>query len=569
MDGSQEELQRRVAELEARVAWLMARAEAPPAPLPRVHPAPQPSPTQVSPPKARVPRFSPVVLIAAIGAVIFLLGALFFLHLAIQRGWIGAELRLVMGLLVGCTLGGAAGLMILRRSPQLGSCLLLAGLGTLVFTLRWGAFNLHLVPTWLGFGGSVLAALYAGGLASRTRFSPPLWIGLLVGFLAPLLFSQGGHHEVGLAIYLVALMAVALAVPYLARIGARWATVRWLAVLGTWLLLALACSGVPRAEAGVLLGLLILHLLLAGFWIWLPGQGEARPGSPTLLWFLVNLAFSSLAWGLWLRMGLSGELFCGPVLGVAALNLALVRPVRVRLGGHGGDLGLLVLAAGHLAVAVPIVLAWRWVGLFWGGFALALSLAVEACTRHEGWAEERRPLQILAGGMALLATLTWGVHTAQLARVSQLTPFANRAFAEAVLVGSAWGLLTRRRGFLGVSGVILAELIGNIALALELSRAIRTAGGSALAASIGMTLVWAASGALQWLLGLSGEGATRRVFAVSGYVWLGIAGLKLILVDMAEVGAILRALVFLGVGVIFLAAALTGNRLRAGRKDGV
>ena len=42
-----------------------------------------------------------MVWIAGIAASIFLLGAIFFFRWAVERGWVGAELRFLLGLLVG------------------------------------------------------------------------------------------------------------------------------------------------------------------------------------------------------------------------------------------------------------------------------------------------------------------------------------------------------------------------------------------------------------------------------------------------------------------------------------
>lgn len=578
MSESITDIQERLSRLEEQVAWLMAQAKGAKAPeetsphdmagpdlTPLARPQPPVLPPPIPPKTASGP--SPILLIAAIGAVIFLLGAVFFLHLAIQRGWIGPEMRFVLGLVVGGGLAAASAAMILGRSPQLGSCILLAGLGTLMFTLRWGSINQGMIPVALGFAGSAVAAAFAGGLAGRSRFAPPLWVGLLAGLLAPLVFSQGGHHEIALTLYLAALMGAALLVPYVSGIGARWGVARWMAVVGTWLLVAVSCLGVQRIDAGTLMALLVLHYVLAGLWIWLP-RHEERPSSPTLLWFLVSLTATSLAWLLWKKLHLAHEWFCAPVLLVAAINLGMVKPLRERLQGHGADLGLLVLAAGHLALAVPIALDWKWVGLLWGLFALGLAWAVKYADEHPDWeAEEVRSLLLLAVGMSILATGTWMIHTAQFFERAGVTPFLNRVFGEAVLASLAWGLLARRGGVLRVFGFVLVEIIVNIALALEVSRGVRWAGGTGLGASIAMTLVWAGSGAVQWLRSLSVK-EDALALSVAGYVWLGVASLKLILVDMSGVDAILRALAFLGVGVIFLVAALTANRIRLARKEG-
>jgi len=566
-----EDIQARLSRLEAEVAQLSARlraqeSAATPAPTsPRPLP-PRPAPVRKEPSEPR----NPVVIVAAVGAGIFLLGAVFFLHLAIQRGWIGPEMRFLLGLVVGGTLTAWAAKLVLGESRALGACLLLAGLGTLVFSLRVGSFNYHFFPPALGLAGTALATLVAGGLAARARFSPVMALSLVVGFLAPLIFSQGGHHEIALSIYLSVLVAASLAVPYLAQVGARWTLVRWLLLVGTWGLVAGACSEVQILDAPVLMALLAFHLLLAGLWIWLP-RIEEVPTTPVVLWFLLNLAFTSLLWVLWLRLDWMREGFTVPVILIALLNLLLVKPVRTRLGSRRGDLGLLVLAVGHLALAVPVALDWAWVGPLWGLFALGLAWAVGYTQRHPDWGEEEvLAMRLLAIGMSLLATGTWLFHLTGAFLFSgdrQHLPFFNRPFLEGLLASLAWLLLIKDSarpskilGFLGL------QIVGALTLAFELAHLVRYAGGSNRAGSVVITVVWTLLGAGQWLRSLTLEEG-RRPIAIAGYIWLAVASFKLIALDLSSVDTPQRALAFLAVGAVFLAAALIANQVKRQRGE--
>jgi len=578
MSDPLQDLQERLSRLEELVARLVEKVDAPPAsalprPPPRVivkPPPPPSSPSWLPLPPPRLPRpQNPIVYVAAGGAGIFLIGAIFFLHWSIQQGWIGPEFRFVLGLLVGGGLAAGAARLILGDNPKLGVCLLLAGLGTVLFTLRWGAFEYHFYPAPLGLAGAACCVLLAGGLAGRARSGAALSVALVAGFLSPLVFSEGGHHEVALAVYLAVLMGAALAVPYLAR-GARWSVSRWLAVAGTWLLLAGSCQAVGRADATILLALLALHYLLAGLWIWLPGLREERPSTPTLLWFTASLAAMTLTWTLWRLLRWPTPWFAAPVLLLAALNLLMVKPLRRHLGSRQADLGLLILAAGHLALAVPIALDWAWVGPLWGLFALASAWAVNHAEEATDWEDdELRALLILALGMAALATLRWAFHAVDwLGFGGHPAPLFNANFLEGLLAAGAWALLVRRGKGTALESFICLEIVGNVVLAMELGRIVRYAGGEARMASIVVTLAWALGGALQWLGSLSGERTkVQRMLAVAGYAWLGIASCKLLLVDLSGADTPKRALAFLGVGAIFLTAALVANRARQKRKE--
>jgi hypothetical protein len=510
-----------------------------------------------------------VVWIAGAGASIFLVGAIFFFRWAIQQGWLGAELRFLMGLLAGAVIAALAAKLILGHNRPLGVALLLAGLGTLQFTFRAGAMAYHFYPASLGLAAVALVTLVAGGLAARGRSGGALTVALVSGLAAPLVFSQGGHHEVALAIYLAVLMAAALAVPYLAGTGGVWHGARWTALIGTWLLLLSACAEVTKADATMLAGLLVLHLALAGCWSWLPGR-EEKPGTPTVLWLVASILATSYGWLLWKQLGLAPEAFALPVLAIATLNLALVKPLRRRLESRQADWGLLALAAGHLALAVPVALAWRWVGPLWGAFALGLAWASLKAEAGD-FTQEATALRWLAAGMALLTTLRWAIHGLDglFSFGGGLTPVFNPAFAEGALASVAWFLLTRRGGPLGLISFLALEVTANVTLAFEAARLVqwlqapRAPGwgwGPSRAASIAMTLVWALSGAWQWMRGLGQRDTARRALLAAGYAWMGIASFKLIVSDLDRADTPLRALAFLGVGAIGMAAAILAHR---------
>jgi hypothetical protein len=512
-----------------------------------------------------------VVWIAGIAASIFLLGTIFFFRWAIQQGWVGAELRFLLGLVVGGAIAAFSAKLILSDSRRLGVALLLAGLGTLQFTFRAGVMEYHFYAAPLGLAATALVTLVAGALAARSRSGSALAVALVSGLAAPLVFSQGGHHEVALAIYLAALMAASLAVPYLARTGGTWHGARWTALLGVWLLLLPACMEALKADVPALGLLLTLHLLLAGLWAWLPGTEEI-PATPTVLWLVASILGTTYGWVLWQRLGLAVEAFAVPVIAVAALNLGLVKPLRQRMEGRRADWGLLALAAGHLALAVPVALAWRWVGPLWGAFALGLAWAARKA-EDSAFAEEATALRWLAAALALLTTLRWGFHGIDgfISHGGPSMPFLNSAFAEGLLASAAWWMLTRRGGPLSTIAFLALEVTANVTLAFEAARLVQSSQGSAdlgynlgygpsRAASIAMTLVWALSGAVQWMLGLGRKDAARRPLMIAGYVWMGLASFKLIVADLDNASTPLRALAFLGVGGIGMVAAILANR---------
>lgn len=604
------EVLERLSRLEARVEGLAAALQEMQARMPSAfgqHPgSPGPQPMQENlnrpvPPrgpyiqvqKPTAPRpaaskpINPIIWIATAGSILFLIGAAFFLHWSIQRGWLGPELRFLMGLVGGGAISALAARTMLKDNARLGIALLLAGLGTLIFTFRWGAFEYHFFPPAFGFVATLTCVLLAGGLSARIKSGGALSVALIAGFLAPLIFSTGNHHEVVLAVYLTVLMGGCLAIPYVSGVGGRWMGSRWLALTGTWALMAGACLNARSSDAPALLALLAFHLLLSGLWIWLPRQGE-RPSSPITLWALAQITCTALVAYLWRQeLHWMPEALSVPILGLAALNLALVKPVRARLDNRQADFGLLALSAAYLALAVPVALDWRWVGPLWGVFALGMAWAAGHLENNGDWEQEDiRALRRLAVGLALAATLRWLTHgtscwdfsrgpvldlpygfpdaypSTYYPSKSWLTPFFNTRFAEGALSAAAWALLIRAGGAFRTLGALGLQLVGGITLSLELAHLTRHLGGSFRTASIVLTLTWAILGASQWLLGLKRSEYAKALMA-AGYTWLGLASVKLIFIDLAHSNTPVKALAFLGVGAIFLTAALVGNKLRS------
>ncbi|HEU4951236.1 MAG TPA: DUF2339 domain-containing protein [Holophagaceae bacterium] len=557
-------LQARVEALEAQLARFAAPRPAAPAGAPSTPGTPRPQAARVplpAPPPAE-PRkpANPGLIIALLGAGLFLLGAIFFLGWSIQQGWLGPAPRMGLGLLAGAGMAAGAARLILKGTRKLGVCVLAAGLGTFMLSLYYGSASAHLISPGLGFGGTAVAVVFAGALAARAKSGGALGAALIVGCLAPIAFSEGGHHEIALAVYLAALLGAALLVPMLSGTGGRWLGSRILAFLGINALLCAACLDVLKADTGTLLALLALHGLLAGLWLWLPKHPE-RPIGALLLWMLEDAALAGLAWAVWRQGGWMTEGFAGPLLLLGAVNLALVKPLRARLGDRSADLGLLALAAAHLALALPVALAWSWAGLSWGLLALCFAAAAALAEDREDEGLKPLHLQLLALGFSLLASGRWLAAAVDQWDASSVSPFFNAAFATGLLAFGAWALMARK-GTLRILGFLGAEGLGHILLPLEIAYALSKDGAPWHRAGLAFTFTWALSGATHWLLSLRREGPEGTALAAAGYVWLGLASLKLIVVDLSGANLGWRALAFLLVGGLFLAAALLGQRLR-------
>ncbi|MCG8593347.1 MAG: DUF2339 domain-containing protein, partial [Kiloniellales bacterium] len=155
-----------------------------------------------------------------VGALALALGGAFLVKVSIDRGWLGAGLRVTAGFLFGLACVGA-GEWLRRRPLQKAIASLrpdyvppaLAGAGLFVaFASLYAAYGLY------GFLGPPaafldLAAVALGGIALSLLQGPVIaLIGLLGGFATPLLVSTDSPQPWPLFLYLLVISAAALGV---------------------------------------------------------------------------------------------------------------------------------------------------------------------------------------------------------------------------------------------------------------------------------------------------------------------------------------------------------------------
>jgi uncharacterized membrane protein len=192
LEQRQEELERRLAQLEG---------------VPR--PAPVPSPV-VKPERPRAKRFEArtgMAWINRIGAVTLALGAAFFFNYAVEAGWLGVSLRVLLGVATGSAFLIAADW--LSRQGQRTFAQGLGGAGVAILYLSfWAAWRLyHLVPYAAAFVLMAAATVAAIALSIRCASEAIAALGFLGGYVTPLLLWTGEDRPWFLLGYLLLLGA--------------------------------------------------------------------------------------------------------------------------------------------------------------------------------------------------------------------------------------------------------------------------------------------------------------------------------------------------------------------------
>ena len=371
-------LERRIHKLEAPAAPKHAEAPAPaPAPAPKPTPPRTPSAAPPPPPPARRPARSfdwgrtvsaadlmGAKALAFAGGVVTLLGVVFFFVLAVNRGWIGPELRVACGGIASALVFGG-GVWLRRRYGRTYSALSAVGVGiagayaTLLAAVS--LYDLISKPVALVVAGAIAAV----GVGLSLAWSEEIVAGFgLIGAMAvpATLVFQGGLQQVG-----TAFVAIVFAGAAVVAVRERW-----------WKLLqAAALVSVPQALAQVAqahaphAGIVVLAL---AFWLLYLGAGLAfqwRLGAA-----LVSAPASFLTGGAVFGAVSAALLYDGvregvALLVVAGVYLALAAGLFRRLREPALLLGALGLAA--TAVGVAQVLSGSSVAYAWAAEAAVLA----------------------------------------------------------------------------------------------------------------------------------------------------------------------------------------------------
>lgn len=577
----QDRLEQQVAELAAKLSAIERQLSSAASPmLSPAHDAspPPPRPASIAP---RAPILPPPgrpslenrlgsQVFNRIGIVALLIGATWFLKLAVDNQWIGAGGRVLIGLLAG------AGLVLwserFRRKgfPAFSYSLKAIGTGVLYLAL-WSSFQLyHLLPGVAALGAMLLVTAWNAYMAWSQDAELLAAYALAGGLSTPLLLSTGGNHEIFLFTYL---LAIDLACVTLSRLKS-WPRLLMAALPAT---VAYFIGWYTSFYAPPELGLTSLFVLLffatfsAAVFNRRPNDTlafeSARPRTdlitPILLPF-ANAAFLSLALYSALRDAGHHDLLPWLMVALSAMYLGLLRlpQAPVTAAVH------LSLAIVFLTIAIPlkangsgITIGWlvEGVALLW--VSIRLPLSAIGADLGPG-----RVLRILAAAAQLLGFS--GVVTGLVSQsLYGRSSFFKHAIVTALagLASFALVVVIARRTRTSASdavpslaqvaaGAIIAfNLIAVLAGVVEInSRDFSGAADTALDRALAVSAFLMVYGALLLAVGFWQRSAFIRWQALLLLVFT-IA--KTFLYDMRNLSQGYRVLSFLGLGALLMAVS--------------
>lgn len=555
-------LDQRLRGLEGEAARLRADLDAALGVRPRIAPPVAPAATAApvraasTPPPSSLPApkpgFSLEVFFAGrglqvVGLVLVLVGAAFFLNLAFTRGWIGPAERIVLGLVAGVVLIGVGARGLRSRGTPVCEGLIGLGGGILYLSL-WAAVavfpQLH-VGRSAAFVAMVAVTATLTVLAAVRRSERVALLGLVGGFLTPLLLSSDTPQRAILAAYVLVLGVAFSALAVRARFRFVEATVFIASVL---YLPVFAVTGDGwRAAPAYGVATAIFALYAVAFTV---SALRERDGSNAMVLRVVLLTVDALVYAAMLGVIFADDL---TRLGVTLLALAAAMLIAARFvtGARSMTRTFAYLALSAVTLALPAL-------LHQDAYALLDAFALEGAILTVLGARGTDAVVEVAGFVMIGIVALWLLLLMASAQPAG-SPLNSLALSTAITVAAAAVARREARATASVAANatgwnVAGTVIANGLALAGLSRFVLDAlGGPSWNVAISsqvhvvMSLVWTTYAATLFGLGLSrGSALLQRL----GLILLGVTILKVFTVDTSTVDVAWRIVSFVVLGLV-------------------
>lgn len=305
--------------------------------------------------------------LARIGSFALVIGVGFFLKLAFDNNWIGETGRVALGFALGLALLGA-GEYTQRRYPIWSQPITGGGIAILYLAI-FAAFAFYgLILPLLALGLALLVTATAAGLALRYESITIAILGLIGGFLTPVLLGERLPNQRILLAYVLVLDLGVLAL-------ATFRNWRWFTLLGLLGSLALFGFWLDRLEPPLLLsqaGITAIFIIFMGATTLFHIVWKRAPGPLDQSLMVINAAaYFGVSYGLLFdeyRPWMGGfTLLLAVIYGM--LGYAVLRRSREQVYLSLFSLGIALI---FLTIAVPVQLGGPWISIAWSVEAAVL-----------------------------------------------------------------------------------------------------------------------------------------------------------------------------------------------------
>jgi len=357
---------------------------------------PSPRPVSVAPgaPPKRGPSEMEVQVgqkwLLIVGILTMVFGVGYFLKYSFEQGWVGPEGRVAMAYLWGIAFL-VAGDRFRMKFERFGLFLIGGGIAVLYFS-AFAAFQLyHLFTQTASFSIMVLITVLASVLAIRYDTKGLAVLGLVGGFLTPVLLSTGQDNQIALMTYLAILNFGLLGIAF----HRKWDILNTLGFIFTYLLYA-AWHAQHYHDSKFWPAILFLNVFFLIYAV-VPFAYQVRKGGHSGGRELALMGINSLlafGYGFVMIRGLYGIAWVSVITVFYACVFLSLATYLYQKGKQSLDVFVVMLAKAmlFLVITVPVLFSKHWITIFWSAQGFA--------TIWMAGRLERRSLA--AGGYALL-----------------------------------------------------------------------------------------------------------------------------------------------------------------------
>jgi uncharacterized membrane protein len=306
-----------------------------------------------------------------IGILTMVFGVGYFLKYSFEQGWIGPEGRVAMAYLWGIAFLVAGDRFRAKNLERFGLSLVGGGIAVLYFS-AFAAFQLyHLFDQTISFSIMVMITVLACVLSIRYDTKWLAVLGLIGGFLTPVLLSTGQDNQIALMTYMTILNLGLLGVAFYKK----WDLLNTLGLIFTYLLYS-AWHVQHYQDSKFLPAILFLNVFYLIYAL-VPFIYQVRKGGRSdgreLVLMGVN-AFIAFCYGYFMIKGLYGIVWVSVITVFYASVFLSMATYLSRKGMQSLDIFVVLLAKAmlFLIITIPVLFSGHWITIFWSVQGLIL-----------------------------------------------------------------------------------------------------------------------------------------------------------------------------------------------------
>ncbi len=298
------------------------------------------------------------------GVVITVLAVGYFLKYSFDRNWIGPAGRVALAYLAGMAMLGVGEFFRRKKLKLFGLYLLGGGIAVLYFA-SYAAFQIYdLIGQLPAFGLMALVTALAGALSLYHDTKWLAVLGIIGGFLTPVILSTGTDNQIALMGYMAILNGGILAIAGFKQ----WHLLNYLGLTFTWMLFSAwyfkHYTDPKFWTTTVFLNLFFLIHAVVPFAYYFVKRSQQRVSG-----FGITIPNTFIAFGFsfaMVRSHFSLEMVSVVSMAYAVVFLGMATYLR-RRNPENRDAFILLLAKGllFLIITVPILFSEHWITVFW------------------------------------------------------------------------------------------------------------------------------------------------------------------------------------------------------------